>query len=387
MTPAARLSAAIAILDRILAGQLAEPALLSWSRASRFAGSGDRQAVRDLVFDALRRRRSAAALGGGETGRGLVLGLMRARGVEMAALFTGAGHAPAAITAADAGRAPEGNEALDCPDWLAPRLSAALGADFAPVMAALRDRAPVFLRANLARGARASAQEALAREGIIAAPVEGSRTALVVSEGARGVQTSQAYLGGLVELQDLSSQALVEVLPLAGGMKVLDYCAGGGGKTLAMAGLVAGLRLHAHDAAPTRMRDLPARTARAGVQVALADAPAVAAPYDLILCDAPCSGSGSWRRDPQGKWALTPARLDALLATQAAILDAAAPLVRPAGVLAYATCSILAEENAHQAAAFLARHHGWHLRLERVFSPLSGGDGFYLALFARSSQS
>jgi 16S rRNA (cytosine967-C5)-methyltransferase len=161
---------------------------------------------------------------------------------------------------------------------------------------------------------------------------------------------------------------------------VLDYCAGGGGKALALA--ARGAAVTAHDADPGRMRDLPARAARAGARVEIEAAPAGA--FDLVLCDAPCSGSGTWRRAPEAKWRLTPERLAALTELQAQILDQAAPLVAPGGALAYATCSLLEAENGAQTADFLARHPGWQLENERRLTPLEGGDGFYLALLRRS---
>jgi 16S rRNA (cytosine967-C5)-methyltransferase len=381
MTPGARAAAAIAVLDRILAAEPAEKALTNWGRASRFAGSGDRAAVRDLVFDALRRQRSAAALGGGMTGRGLVLGLLRETGQE--ALFSGVGHAPAPPGPDEAGRQPEGAEALDVPDWLWPVLQASLGADCGPVVRALRQRAPVFLRVNLARTDRTAAMAALAAEGIVAVPHPLAGTALEVTAQARKVQASDAYRQGLVELQDAASQAVVEALPLRDGMRVLDHCAGGGGKTLAMAAR-AKLRLWAHDIAPRRMADLPERAGRAGVRVTLTETPETTAPYDLVLVDAPCSGSGSWRRDPEGKWALTPERLDRLVAEQAAILQRTAAMVAPGGALAYATCSLLERENAAQVRAFLTAYPGWQLEQQVVLMPLSGGDGFFLAVLRRT---
>ncbi|MFT4150917.1 MAG: RsmB/NOP family class I SAM-dependent RNA methyltransferase [Paracoccaceae bacterium] len=383
MTPAARLSAAIAVLDRILAGEGAEQALTGWGRASRFAGSGDRAAVRDLVFDALRCRRSFAALGGGLTGRGLILGGLREAGADVSALFTGEGHAPPPVAPDEGGHPPEGNEALDCPDWLVPPLAASLGEDFAPVLRAMRHRAPVFLRVNAARCGVAEAGAALAADGISTRPVSGVNFALEVTENARKIQSSRAYADGLVELQDAASQAVVEGLPLSDGMKVLDYCAGGGGKTLAMAAR-ARLRLFAHDAAPGRMRDLPARATRAGARVTLCENPDRSAPYDLILADAPCSGSGSWRRDPQGKWALTPARVAELTTIQAGILDRIGPMVAPGGWLGYATCSLLDVENASQIKAFQSRTPGWTLAAQHRFTPLTGGDGFFLALLRRN---
>lgn len=381
MTPGARLSAAIEVLDRVLAGESAEKALTNWGRASRFAGSGDRAAVRDIVYDVLRRRASSAALGGGLTGRGLVLGLCRATGQE--ALFSGEGHAPRPSAPEEAGRTPSEEEGLDLPGWLVPELRESLGADFVAVAQALRSRAPVFLRANLLKTDAAGAIASLAEEGIIARPHPLAKTALEVSENARKIQNSQAYRSGWVELQDASSQAVVAALPLADGMKVLDHCAGGGGKTLAMAAR-ARIKLLAHDANPRRMADLPERAKRAGVTVSLTERPEAAAPYDLVLVDAPCSGSGSWRRDPEGKWRLTPEALDRVLATQASILDRVAPMVRAGGWIAYATCSLLHRENRGQVEDFLARHPGWRLQRNHAFTPLQGGDGFYLALLQGS---
>lgn len=377
MTPGARAAAAIVVLDQVLAGRPAEVALTNWGRANRYAGSGDRAAVRDIVFDVLRCRRSFSALGGGETARGLVLGWARARGQE--ALFDGQGHAPQPPLPGEAGRRPMGAEALDCPDWLEGPLRASLGGAFEAVMAAMQRRAPVFLRVNVARTSREAAMAALAEEGIVAVAHGLASSALEVVEGARKVQASRAYAGGEVELQDAASQAVVEMLPLACGMAVLDLCAGGGGKTLAMAAR-ARLRLFAHDAEARRMADLPGRAARAGVRVTVTQKPESSGPYDLVLTDVPCSGSGSWRRDPEGKWALTEARLADLLAVQAAILDRAAGMVRSGGALGYATCSLMAAENGAQVAAFLTRHPGWQLEAERRFTPLEGGDGFYAAV-------
>ena len=382
MTPQARLSAAIEVLDRILAGAAAEQALTNWGRASRFAGSGDRAAVRDLVFDALRCKRSYAALGGSETGRGLVLGGLRDRGLDPAEWFTGEGHAPSVLGDADAGFTPTGNVALDCPEWLAEPLQTALGDDFAGVMQALRRRAPVFLRVNLAKGTVDAARAALAAEGIVSRLNQLAKTALEVTENARKIQNSQAYLSGLVELQDAASQAVIEALPLANGQRVLDYCSGGGGKALAMAAQ-AKVKLVAHDVDPRRMRDIPTRAARAGVKITVAETQAIEMGYDVILTDVPCSGSGSWRRDPQGKWALTAARLAALCQSQAEILDKVAGLLTSNGTLAYATCSMLKAENEDQIAAFLTRHPGWSNPLQRRFSPLQGADGFFVALLTR----
>lgn len=379
MTPSARIAAAADVLDRVLAGVGAESALTNWGRASRYAGSGDRSAIRDLVFSALRCRRSFAALGGGLTGRGLMLGLAREAGQDVGVLFNGEGHALAPPGPQEAGRAPDPLEALDCPDWLAPDLKASLGSGFAPVMERLRHRAPVFLRVNAARIDVAGATAALAAEGIGAVPHRVAGFALEVMEGARKIQSCSTYAEGLVELQDASSQAVVEALPLTAGMRVLDLCAGGGGKTLAMAAR-APVRVWAHDAHPRRMKDLLPRAIRAGARISISDNPENTAPYHLVLADVPCSGSGSWRRDPEGKWTLTPANLAKIEVLQAAILDRAAPMVAVGGVLAYATCSLLSAENEAQVTEFLARNRTWDCKLQRRFTPLDGGDGFFLAI-------
>ena len=385
MTPAARLSAAIEVLDRILSGTPAELALTNWGRASRFAGSGDRHAVRDLVYDALRCRRSFAALGGGMTGRGLILGRVRAAGQDPATLFTGHGHAPAETGEQDNSRPPTEAEELDLPDWLIPEMHASLGPDLSAVAHQMRHRAPVFLRVNLGKVDVEGAIAALSRDGIQAKPHPLAPTALEVLEGARKIQLCAAYGEGLVELQDAASQAVVAALPLQRGMRVLDLCAGGGGKTLAMAGAVPGLKIWAHDASPGRMRDLSARAARAGVAVTVTDTPERDGPFDLVLADAPCSGSGSWRRDPQGKWALTPDRLTEIMAIQTSILDRMPSLVAPQGFLAYATCSLLKAENGDQIDAFVTRNPGWVCRAQKAWTPLSGGDGFFLSILTRAT--
>jgi 16S rRNA (cytosine967-C5)-methyltransferase len=381
MTPAARVQAAIEVLDQWLGGQPVEKALINWGRSNRYAGSGDRAAVRDLVFDAVRCKLSFAAHGGALTGRGLMLGRARALGVDP--LFTGGPHAPA-VLGNEGGAAPDGLIALDCPDWLAPALQDALGGDFPAVMQALQSRAPVFLRVNLLKTTLLAAQAKLAEDGVLTEPHPLADTALIVTENPRKVAASTAYSEGLVELQDAASQAVIAALPPIKGLKVLDYCAGGGGKTLAIAALRPA-QIIAHDALATRLSDLPDRAKRAGAKVQLAETAKLAAiaPFDLILTDVPCSGSGAWRRQPEAKWALTPDKLATLTALQTEILDKAATLVAAGGWLAYATCSLLNAENQDQAAAFLQRQPSFALEKQLRLTPLDGGDGFFLALFQR----
>ncbi|APG46952.1 RsmB/NOP family class I SAM-dependent RNA methyltransferase [Phaeobacter porticola] len=400
MTPAARRQAAIEILDQILTGQPTEKELTAWARRSRFAGSKDRAAVRDHVFGALRCLRSYAALGGGggdvvsdanTTGRQLVLGALRAEGIDVDEIFNGIGHAPAPLDDVEQSvltTVPQMQQAeeLNMPDWLWPAFEASLGSAAVDAAKALQDRAPVHLRINRLHEDRDRAVEQLASEGVSTEPHPSAETALNVVDGVRKLRNSEAYTGGLVELQDAASQAVIQSLPLSDGQRVLDFCAGGGGKSLAMAAR-AKLKIFAHDIAPQRMKDLPVRAERAGTTIMVLEPGAAAsqAPFDLVLCDAPCSGSGSWRRAPEGKWRLTQAQLDDLCQTQAEILNEASQLVAGNGYLAYATCSMLEVENRAQVDRFLANNPGWTLQQDHDWHVHKGTDGFYVAVLTRFS--
>ena len=246
----------------------------------------------------------------------------------------------------------------------------------------MRARAPVWLRVNPRRATVEAARTALAAEGIETAPHDTLPTALQVTAGERRIAGSSAYRDGMVELQDLSPQLACAALPLAKGARVLDFCAGGGGKSLALAARE-DLRLTAHDAAPARMSDLPERARRAGVRVALSPPEKLGAAYDLVVTDVPCSGSGTWRRTPDAKWRLTRATLDDLRRTQAQILSDVAPLVRPGGRIAYMTCSLLDAENGDQVGRFLGEHPDFRREMSQTWSPETASDGFFLALLRR----
>lgn len=386
MTPGARVAAATGVLDAVRAGAPAEQALTNWARGARYAGSGDRAAVRNHVFTVLRRWSSCAASGGGRDGRALLIGLLRQTGVDPDTVFTGRGHDPAPLAAAEraAGRAPTPEEARDLPDWLWSRFAGSLGPDAEAAALALRNRAPITLRVNERRLTRDTAQAHLAEAGIATRPVERVGTALQVIEGERRISASAPYRAGEVELQDASSQAAMAALDLPPGARVLDYCAGGGGKTLALAARCEATWF-AHDALPRRMADLPARATRAGVQVCVCDRADLAtlAPFDVVLCDVPCSGSGTWRRAPEAKWRLTPPDLDGFAARQDAILSDAADLVAPGGSLIYCTCSILREENEAVIDRFTRSRADWEATLTRRWPIRDTGDGFFLQQLIR----
>jgi len=374
MTPGARMAAAIAVLDGWLGGVPAEKALTAWARGARYAGSGDRAAIRDHVYDVLRRLESCAALGGGRSGRALMIGLARLQGLAVADLFTG-GYAPDPLDEAER-QAPNvaPDPWRDVPGWLRPALRDALGDCADSVIAQMAQRAPLYLRVNARASEVDLVEEMLTSDSILTGKTI-LRGALKVTDGGRKLRQSQAYRDGLVEIQDLSAQQAVAAIDWPTSGAVLDYCAGGGGKALAIAA-ISDAAIHVHDANPARMRDLPPRADRAGVALHPIDR---ARRYDAVLADVPCSGSGTWRRDPEAKWNLTPERLVELTALQADILEEARALLRPGGRLIYMTCSLLRAENEDQVTAFLTRHGDWQLTQQRWFLPPAGSDGFYLA--------
>lgn len=393
MTPAARLSAAIALLDNITAGEPAERALTRWARQNRYAGSKDRAAVRDVVFDCLRQRRSLAHFAGSNSGRDLVAAHQMNANEDVVALFDGERFSPAPLSAEEIARIghPDAEAslpvALDFPDFLLPEMMRSLGDDLPTVMTAMQQRAPVDLRVNSLKATVADAERMLARDLIFTEHHALTANALRIVQNPRKLAASLAYSYGLVELQDVSSQRVAEFSGAKPGMKVLDYCAGGGGKTLALAADLKGSgTLIAHDVNPHRMKDLPERARRAGADVQLLTGDMLqrqVTSCDLVLVDAPCSGSGAWRRNPDAKWRVDQRFLNKVVSLQAEILTEAAKFVKKGGVLAYATCSILRAENQDQTAAFL-KNPDWTLDEELILTPVQGGDGFYCARITRN---
>lgn len=384
VTPAARIAAAIGVLDIWRGGVPAEQALTRWARQSRFAGSKDRAAVRDHVYDVLRCKETAQAFGGGDSGRALMLGLLRSRGESVDQYFTGEGYAPEPLSGKEADSNPPAPDAWfwNIPTWLLDDLIASLGGRARDTARLLQGRAPVTVRINRGVSDRQEVIARLAQDDITAIPNPIAETALTIIDGARRLRNAAAYLEGIVEPQDAASQAVVNLLPPA--RKCLDYCAGGGGKALAIAAQV-DRDVFAHDRHTERMKDIRPRAERAGVSVRELSGAELGqhAPFDLVLCDVPCSGSGAWRRSPEGKWTLTPERLAELQATQLDVLNKAAALVSSKGWLIYATCSVLKAENENVIARFLEANSAWHCTLEKRFDISEESDGFYTAHLTR----
>jgi len=385
MTPAARVSAAIEILDSVLGGLRAETVLTRWGRANRYAGSKDRAAIRDHVYDALRQRDSALGrAGGARTGRSLMRGVLHAQGVDLDAIFTGDKFAPLPLSSDERMFVLPTPECVqhDIPDWLWPHWTVSLGDRASDIARALQQRAPVFLRVNLLKTTPDQACDLLLDAGYDVTKHPNVPTALCVTGRTAGLQMTQVYIDGLIELQDAHSQASVTLLDANQTGPILDYCAGGGGKSLALAAWH-GAPVHAHDENPRRMADLPNRAHRAGADVSQRGKDQFASEYGVVFCDAPCSGSGSWRRDPEGKWALTQAQLDNLVLTQREILSDAMKLVAPTGRLVYATCSVLACENQDQIDWFLAAYPSWRVEIQNPWIPNEYGDGFFASVLTQ----
>ncbi|MBW7836050.1 MAG: RsmB/NOP family class I SAM-dependent RNA methyltransferase [Sphingomonadales bacterium] len=373
MTPAARVATAIEILADILAavdsdGASADVILKAAFRARRYAGSKDRAAITDLVYGVLRRRASLTwALGNvPATVRALMLAALASDGADVAALFAGGGYGASPLSDEEQAllqrlraysAAPPLCTQLEIPPWLLPQLERRFGDRLQEEMAALNERAPLDIRVNIKRITIKDAQARLLAEGIEAAPLNRSPLGLRAASGAK-VTATALYRDGLIDIQDEAAQiASLMATPEQGGL-VVDLCAGAGGKSLTMAAACeAPLIIEAFDIDASRLDDLKARAARAQAHNITATLlpeygegrAALLAPFagkaDVVVVDAPCSGTGTWRRNPELRWRLTPERLTALTGLQARLIREGAGLVKPSGRLIYMTCSLLRQED------------------------------------------
>src|SRR3954468_21172147 len=340
MIPSARLSAAIEVLADIEARRRPAPdALKDWGLGHRFAGSKDRAGIASLVYDALRRKASSAWIMGDESPRAVVLGMLRQHGRspdDIAALFSGDRFAPAPLSDVERDRLAHGtldgapsHVAGDFPDWVASALARVFHQDLVPELADLATRAPLDLRVNTLKASRDEALHELAHLGPSTTPHSPLGLRLAQGEDGRGpaIHAEPAFLKGMVEIQDEGSQLAALLSGSKPGEQVVDLCAGGGGKTLALAAQMQNHgQLYATDSDMRRLAPIHDRLTRAGtrnVQVRTPRARADAVTdldgtADLVLVDAPCTGSGTWRRNPDAKWRLRPGSLSARLTEQAA---------------------------------------------------------------------
>jgi 16S rRNA (cytosine967-C5)-methyltransferase len=404
VTPAARLSAAIeAFADIEARRRPATDALKDWGLSHRFAGSGDRAAIAGLVYDALRRKASSASLMDDAASRAVLIGMLhRERGLDVAAidaLCSGARYAPAPLSEAERAALERGSLAGapahiqgDYPEWLDPYLARVFGDERAAEGESLASRAPLDLRVNTLVGTREDAMPELAHlnaEATRWSPV-GLRIHLAADAKSPAIHAEPAFLKGRIEIQDEGSQLAALLAGAKPGEQVVDLCAGAGGKTLALAAAMENRgQIYSTDSDKRRLAPIHDRLARAGarnVQVRtpksvgneLAD---LAGRADLVLIDAPCTGIGTWRRNPDAKWRIRPGALAERIKQQDTVLESAVALVKPGGRIAYITCSVLAEENGDRVRAFIGRHGDFSVeKPANVVNAL--GDRAYL--FARA---
>src|SRR3984885_234632 len=404
MTPAARLSAAIELIQTIDDQRVpASQALKEWGTAHRFAGSGDRAAISGLVWDVLRRRASSAWIMGSDTARARLLGMLHLErkldADAISALCDGSRFAPSALTEAertaltsnslDDAPAPV---AGDYPEWLDPLLAEVFGEDRALEATAMASRAPLDLRVNTLKAKREKILASTAHLGTMETPWSplGLRIELGADARNPGIHAEEAFIKGALEGQDEVSQ--LAALPSAAkpGEQVIDLCAGAGGKTLALAAMMQGKgRLIATDHDKRQLAPIHERLSRAGIHNADVRSPRgeadpladIRASADLVLIDAPCTGTGTWRRNPDAKWRMRPGALEVRLRDQIEVLDRAASLVKPGGRIAYVTCSVPAPENGDQIRQFLARQPDFAVipPSETMAAPWDKADDFATA--------
>jgi len=407
MTPSARLSAAIEVFAEIETRRRpAADALKEWGLSHRFAGSGDRAAIAGLVYDGLRRKSSAAWLMGEATPRATLLGMLsRERGLDgeaIAALCNGGRYAPSPLSdhevaalarglLADAPAHVEG----DYPEWLDPHLQRVFGDERSAEGAALASRAPLDLRVNTLAAER---DEVLAKlQHLNVAPTRwspiGLRLQLAAESKSPAVHAEPVFLKGQIEIQDEGSQLAALLANAKPGEQVIDLCAGAGGKTLALAAAMANRgQIYATDLDKRRLAPIHARLERAGARNVQVRTPTgrgtsdvlaeLAGRADLIMIDAPCTGTGAWRRNPDAKWRIRPGALAERVKEQEAVLERAAILAKPSGRIAYVTCSVLAEENNDQVRAFLTRHADFSVEKPADVTKVLGERAY---LFARAA--
>jgi 16S rRNA (cytosine967-C5)-methyltransferase len=408
--PAARLRTIAELLPQALSDrQPADRIMQQWGRQNRYAGSKDRRDISDRLFAILRHYGGLTARLGSDDPLLVTMLATHLLGDvmldEIVAMADGSQYGPPPISAADektlthAAASPPADRAngLSIPPWLMADIAAQLGDETDAVMQAMLTRAPLDVRVNTLQADRQAAQDALQDDDIETMPLAKIDTALRV-HGTAQITMSAAYRAGMVEVQDAGAQAVAQICDARPFETVMDFCAGAGGKALALAAQMNNKgRLLVHDAIKTRMRHLPERVTRAGAEIIETVSPEHLRDFDtqcdLVVVDVPCSGAGRWRRAPETKWRLTAEALADLHKLQAEILQKAAALVRPEGRLAYITCSLLGSENDRQIDKFLEQNQGFEpmesygpmgAQARHMLHPLNAEtDGLFIALMRR----
>ena len=357
MKPDAIKVAAVEVLTEVLAqDRPAGEIINAYTRSRRYIGSKDRRTLADLVWGYIRHRRRIAYLYPG------------------ADIRTGLDALPTLPEVIDG--APEAVN-HEVPDWLPPLIP-----DADRELPALLPPADAILRVN---GNREQIRQELAEQGIFTEPTALSPWGLRL-RGRVNLNTVPAYVQGRIEVQDEGSQCVALETGIRAGENVLDYCAGAGGKSLIFAQMMENVgHITAHDISDISLAELRRRAMRAGARIITTERPVRPGLYDHVVVDAPCSGTGTWRRCPDARWKLTRERVQALVQTQRDILEQVVPFVRPGGRLSYMTCSLIEPENGGQVQAFLSRHADFQVIRQRQFSPArTQTDGLFVAVLVRT---
>lgn len=379
----------IEILDTYLNEAKIDFVLRKWAIKHRFAGSSDRRKIKDIIFDIIRQKKSCEHVGGGFSGRNLLIGYLKLKGTELSSVFDNSKFGPEELTIKEQNINVDFSNLsniyeLDFPSWLIPILRRSLLNEFSNVVKALRNRSHIQLRVNLKKISRLNAMKKLQKNNIECEINELCSTALNVLNGAQHILTSPCFENGFVELQDAGSQLVSELIEINYNDKVLDMCAGAGGKSLSIScGAELDATYFAWDINFDRMKDIDARSKRAGVKIEKVIKLSSKSFYNKIIIDAPCSGSGSWRRDPEGKWRLDEDILDNYVKTQRELILKGLKLLAPRGQILYITCSILDIENGKLIDDLISSVLSLRLVKSISLVPSSKSDGFYGAVLEK----
>ncbi len=399
MQDISRAAAAINILDDYLKGYPLEKILKQWFKINRFAGSNDRRNIRDLVFDILRKRLILyypfQINKYVETGRVLVLSYLflykkasfSLEDIKGNKYFSPSINNDEFIILNNIKRlvkkAPR-YISLNCPEFLEEKLSQSLGNNFNVIMELFLKRAPVYLRINQNKINIKEAKIKLENQGILSEICSSSKYALKVLSGEKFIKKSSPYQLGEVELQDLSSQLTTELVQISSGKKILDFCAGSGGKALAIASRLRNkVDIFAYDINNLKYKNLNYRAKKAGANITILDSKQLIKYrnfFDIVFVDAPCSGTGTWRRDPKIKWELNDQKLSVLTKNQYSIVKQACSYLKNGGFLIYVVCSLLEDEGELIIRKYLLHHKNYSKIKSGIFHPINASDGFYFSV-------
>ena len=397
----AQANAAISILDDFLDGKNLNSILFNWTKNNRYAGSSDRESIRNIVFDILRVKKTFTSVLEKEkqpiNGRALVFLYSVFYALNLNDIFTGQKYGPEKLSIFEKEFSKISKENVkeffgvvdNIPDFLTAEFKRSLGRKFKNAMRLLEKRAPISIRVNPLKSDLSSILECLSLEGIEGKKSKIVRYGIDIIGNPRRLTQIQAFKDGCFEVQDLHSQKIIEELPLNEHTKFLDYCAGAGGKILSIACALKGNgKFYVHDIDERKLKEADLRAKRAGVKfkrLEVKNLQRYSRSFDYIIADVPCSGSGAWRRNPQQKWRITPESLNRILTKQTVILDEAKDLLKNDGYIVYITCSLLKIENEEVIQKFLVDNKYFRLVNKKNVTIDNYGDGFFCAVLQKKN--